>query len=51
MLGGLVYGIARMELGAIAIAGLAPTAAALFASDVPARRATRIDPLKAMQRD
>jgi putative ABC transport system permease protein len=47
----LLFGVAPMDLTALVVSGLTLTAAALVASYIPARRATRVDPLVALRSD
>jgi predicted permease len=47
----LLFGIAPLDFAAIALAGLTLASAALLASYIPARRATRVDPLVALRSD
>ena len=48
-LAAFLYGVSRFDLFTFAVTTLALAAAALLASYVPARRATRIDPLDALR--
>ncbi|HUQ80299.1 MAG TPA: ABC transporter permease [Gemmatimonadaceae bacterium] len=47
----LLFGVAPLDIAALAVSGLTLTAAALVASYIPARRATRVDPLVALRSD
>jgi putative ABC transport system permease protein len=48
---GLLYGVAPTDLGTYAVVALTIIAASVAASYVPARRATRVDPVEALRSD
>ena len=46
-----LYGVAAMDLSVIAAVGLTLLGTALFASYLPARKASKIDPMQALRTD
>jgi len=49
VLGGLLYGMSPLDPASFALASLAWTLTAMLASYVPARRATKVDPVVALR--
>ena len=51
ILSGILYGVGALDPVAFTVAPLVMTAAALIATWLPARRATRVDPVQALRNE
>ena len=49
VIGSLIYGVSTTDMTAISIAVLALAGSGLVASYIPARRATKVDPMEALR--